>query len=141
MTGSVRKIGVADVAVNRRRGGEVRVLLGPATTGATSGFLGVLDLAPGDHVSEHYHPYSEEFLYVTAGLVSVRIDGEEVALVPGEAVLIPKNARHRVRNTGAEPASCVFQLSPLAPRPDLGHVDTEAPPNTAEPQVEVGAEP
>jgi putative monooxygenase len=33
--------------------------------------------------------------------------------------------RHRLRNTGSAPASVVFHLSPLAPRPELGHVDTE----------------
>lgn len=38
---------------------------------------------------------------------------------------MPVNARHRLRNTGAEPAEVVFHLGPLAPRPELGHVDTE----------------
>jgi putative monooxygenase len=136
-----RKINVADVAVNNRRGGELRVLLGPATTGATSGFLGVLDLAAGDVVSEHYHPYSEEFLYVVSGSVTVRVDGDrDIALGPGDGVMVPKNVRHRVTNPGTAPASCVFQLCPLAPRPDLGHVDTEEPPNVREAQPEVSAE-
>jgi putative monooxygenase len=30
-----------------------------------------------------------------------------------------------LRNTGTEQARAVFQLCPLAPRPELGHVDTE----------------
>ena len=51
-----------DVAPDRRRGGEVRVLLSPSTVGSTSGFMGTATLAPGERIAEHYHPYSEEFL-------------------------------------------------------------------------------
>ena len=32
---------------------------------------------------------------------------------------------YRLVNVGGGPAVVVFFLSPLAPRPDLGHVDTE----------------
>jgi putative monooxygenase len=122
---SLKKVAVRDVAPNYRRGGDIRVLLGPATVGATSGFLGVLTLAPGDVVTEHYHPYSEEFLYVVAGTVAVRVDGEEFTLDRGEGLLVPIGARHRVVNPTADTSVAVFHLCPLAPRPDLGHVDTE----------------
>src|SRR5436309_1552674 len=33
--------------------------------------------------------------------------------------------RHRFRNEGTEEVQMVYHLSPLAPRPELGHVDTE----------------
>jgi putative monooxygenase len=131
-------VAVEDVAPNRRRGGELRVVLGPATTGATTGFLGVLRMAPGEYVSEHYHPYSEEFLYVVAGALTVRIDGEPVELAAGEGLLVPKEVRHSVRNGTGEPAEAVFHLCPLAPRPELGHVDTEPLPEPAQPQPDVG---
>lgn len=137
-TGTVRKVAAADVTVNRRRGGEIRVLLGPATVGASTGFLGTLRLAPGEYVSEHFHPYSEEFLYVTAGAVTVQVDGRPVRLEPGEGVLVPKNVRHRVENHGPAAAEAVFQLCPLAPQPHLGHVDTEPLPAPAAPQLAVG---
>ncbi|MDH2427208.1 cupin domain-containing protein [Sphaerisporangium sp. TRM90804] len=119
------KISVAGVAPNLRRGGDIRVLLSPKTVGSTSGFSGVLTLGAGEHVSEHYHPYSEEFLYVVRGSLVMRLDGEPVTLEPGEALLVPKNVRHRLENPGPDPAEVVFHLSPLAPRPELGHVDTE----------------
>ena len=35
------------------------------------------------------------------------------------------NVRHRLMNQGTEEVAIVFHLSPLAPRPELGHVDTE----------------
>jgi putative monooxygenase len=121
---SVRKVALRDVPPNRRRGGDIRILLGPATVGATSGFLGVLTLAPGEFVKEHYHPYSEEFVYVVSGRVTVRVDGAEVLLEQEEGLLVPVGARHRVGSPDG-PAVVVFHLGPLAPRPELGHVDTE----------------
>ncbi|GAA0538049.1 cupin domain-containing protein [Paractinoplanes ferrugineus] len=120
-----KKIAFADVASNRKRGGDVRAMLTSKTVGATSGFMGVAVLEPGEFVSEHYHPYSEEFIYVVSGLLVMRIDDEPVHLAPGEGLVVPKNARHRLMNVGDERAEVVFHLGPLAPRPDLGHVDTE----------------
>lgn len=116
---------VDDVPVDTRRGGEVRTLLSPKTVGSTSGFMGVATIAPGDKISEHYHPYSEEFLYVVRGSVIARLDGDRYPLRAGQGVMIPKNVRHRLMNEGEEEAFMVFHLGPLAPRPELGHVDTE----------------
>ncbi|MFI0793380.1 cupin domain-containing protein [Micromonospora rubida] len=120
-----RPVAGRDVPADRRRGGELRVLLGPKTVGSTSGFMGVAALAPGERIAEHYHPYSEEFLYVTRGAITVDLDDRPVPLATGESLFVPVNVRHRLRNTGAEPAEVVFHLGPLAPRPELGHVDTE----------------
>ena len=110
---------------NRRRGGDIRVLLSPASVGSTAGFLGTLTLEPGEIVTEHWHPYSEEFLYCQSGEATVRLDGEERQLSAESAVHIPIGVRHRIVNTTAEPAVFVFFCGPLAPRPELGHVDTE----------------
>ncbi|MFI7490045.1 cupin domain-containing protein [Micromonospora echinaurantiaca] len=122
---TLRLVAARDVPPDRRRGGELRVLLGPRTVGSTSGFMGVAALAPGERIAEHYHPYSEEFLYVCRGAITVDLDDRPVPLAAGEALLVPVDVRHRLRNTGDEPAEVVFHLGPLAPRPELGHVDTE----------------
>ncbi|MFD9432724.1 cupin domain-containing protein [Streptomyces sp. NPDC060002] len=119
------KIAAKDVESNRRRGGDLRTLLSPVTAKATAGFMGVLTLEPGEVVTEHYHPYSEEFLYLVSGEILARIDGQPVPLAAGEALHLKINVRHRLENHGTEPAFMVFQLGPLAPRPELGHVDTE----------------
>jgi putative monooxygenase len=135
---AVRKFGRDEVAANRRRGGDIRVVLGPKTCGATSGFMGVLTLEPAEFVSEHYHPYSEEFLHVIRGSVVVRVDNRPVELSPDESIMVPKGVRHRVENNGADQAYIVFHLGPLAPSPALGHVDTEPLPNAAEPALDIG---
>ncbi|WP_158848661.1 cupin domain-containing protein [Saccharothrix deserti] len=129
MTGQLhRTVSPRDVPPNRARGGELRVLLSPTTVGATGGFLGVLLLEPGEQVNEHYHPYSEEFLYVVEGEIEVDLDDVPHALRADQAIMVPIGVRHRVRNTGSTRARAVFQLCPLAPRPELGHVDTERSP-------------
>jgi putative monooxygenase len=124
----IRKVTVADVPVNRHRGGTLHTLLSPASTGATSGFMGLARLEPGESISEHYHPYSEEFVLVTAGRVTVLIEREPLELAPREGLLIPIGVRHRLENNGEEAVELVYHLGPLAPRPDLGHVDTEQVP-------------
>ncbi|KWX04846.1 hypothetical protein TH66_05445 [Carbonactinospora thermoautotrophica] len=126
-------ITVDDVPANRRRGGDIRALLTPTTVGSTSGFLGVATIAPGEFISEHYHPYSEEFVYLVRGALTVRLDGEPTELRAGQAVFIACEVRHRLENHGDEDAFIVFHLGPLAPRPDLGHVDTEELPHPEAP--------
>lgn len=132
------KVAASEVAVNRRRGGDLRVTLSPKTVGSTSGFGGVLRLAPGEFVTEHYHPYSEEFLHVISGELEVALDGEPVPVVAGDSLLVPIGVRHRLVNVGVGDAHVVLHLSPLAPRPELGHVDTEDLPNVAATHPPVG---
>lgn len=123
-------VGFDDVPANRRRGGDLRTMVAPPNVGASSGFCGAVRLAPGEGVSEHYHPYSEEFVFVASGSLRVDLDGEPTTVPTEHALLIPRNVRHRLTNVSAEEALAVFYLSPLAPAPQLGHVDTEPGPET-----------
>jgi putative monooxygenase len=118
-------VSIEEVESNRRRGGDVRTLLSPRTVGSTSGFSGAVRLLPGERVAEHYHPYSEEFLFLVQGSLLVDLDGVPTSMGPGDGLFIPIGVRHRLRNAGEDEAFAVFHLGPLAPRPELGHVDTE----------------
>ena len=120
-----RIVDLSETEPNRRRGGDLRTLLTPATVGSTSGFMGLAVIQPGERIGEHYHPYSEEFVYVVAGDLEVDLDGVTQTLRPDQGLMIPVDMRHRFRNVGRTEARMVFHLGPLAPRPDLGHVDTE----------------
>lgn len=131
-TSRLTKVASSEAAANRRRGGDIRVMLSPRTVGSTSGFMGSVTLKPGEFVSEHYHPYSEEFVYLVRGRVVMTVDGEPVELVPDEALMVPIGVRHRMENRSDQDAVAVFHLSPLAPRPELGHVDTEELPGTGD---------
>jgi putative monooxygenase len=129
---SAVKVALADVAPNLRRGGDLRVLLSPKTAGSTAGFMGALRLPPGEAVTEHRHPYSEEYLYVVDGSLVLRAGGRQLALDPDEAAMTPRDVPHRLENHGSGLALVVFFLGPLAPRPELGHVDTEPLPAAAQ---------
>jgi putative monooxygenase len=122
-----RIVHVDDIQPNRRRGGDLRAMLTPSMVGSTSGFMGLALIQPGEKIAEHYHPYSEEFVFVVCGELEVDLDGTAYPLRPDHGLLIPKDVRHRFRNVGSAEARMVFHLGPLAPRPELGHVDTEAP--------------
>lgn len=118
-------MGMSDVPANTRRGGDLRTLLAPSTVGAAFGFAGAARLKPGEKIAEHYHPYSEEYLFVAVGEARIDLNGRPVKVGAEQSLLIPRNVRHRVVNVGSEDVLIVFHLCPLAPRPDLGHVDTE----------------
>ncbi|GAA4765377.1 cupin domain-containing protein [Streptomyces sanyensis] len=126
-----RIVDLSETQPNRRRGGDLRAVLTPTAVGATSGFMGLAIIAPGDRIAEHYHPYSEEFVYVVAGELEVDLDDDTFPIRTDQGLMIPLNVRHRFRNVGAVEARMVFHLGPLAPRPELGHVDTE---ETARPE-------
>jgi putative monooxygenase len=116
---------VDDISADTRRGGDVRTLLSPKSVGSSSGFMGVATIAPGDKISEHYHPYSEEFIYLISGRLTAQLDGVAHELRARQGLFIPINVRHRLKNDSDEEAFFVFHLGPLAPKPELGHVDTE----------------
>ncbi|MCH5670861.1 cupin domain-containing protein [Streptomyces gilvus] len=120
-----RVVGVDDVPANRRRGADLRTQLSPATVGTSCGFSGTVRLEPGEVITEHYHPYSEEFIHVVDGELRVDLGEERRTLGADQAVFVPRNARHRIVNESDAVVRVVFFLGPLAPRPDLGHVDTE----------------
>ncbi|WP_369395547.1 cupin domain-containing protein (plasmid) [Streptomyces sp. CG1] len=130
MSGLV-KISMGDVTPSIRLGGAIRPLLTPASVGAGSGFLGTMTLEPGEFVAEHYHPYSDEFLFVSQGSVAVRVDGQELVLDSGDALMVPRFGSHRYENRGEATALIVFQIAPLAPSPEQGHVEVERPPHPA----------
>lgn len=122
---SPRIVDFCEIEPNTRRGGDLRAMLTPTTVGSTSGFMGAATIQPGDRISEHYHPYSEEFVYVVCGQLEVDLDGVPHPLGAEQALMIPTHVRHRFRNVGNVEARIVFHLGPLAPSPPLGHVDTE----------------
>jgi putative monooxygenase len=118
-------VDVGSAAPNTKRGGDLRAMLTPAAVGATSGFMGLALIEAGDRIGEHYHPFSEEFVFVVCGDLEVDLDGVTRVLRPEQGLMIPRFVRHRFRNVGRTQARMVFHCGPLAPRPELGHVDTE----------------
>ena len=128
MTEPHRIVSADEIAGDPRHGATIKALLGPKSVGATSGFMGVATIHPGEVIREHYHPYSEEFTYLVSGSLIATVDGVPKEITARQGMLVPINVRHRLENKGDEDAFIVFSMSPLAPDPSLGHVSTEEAP-------------
>jgi mannose-6-phosphate isomerase-like protein (cupin superfamily) len=59
--------------------------------------LAEASLAPGQATERHYHGRSEEIYFVLEGTGEMELDGELRRVGPGEAVLIPPAAWHRIQ--------------------------------------------
>lgn len=115
----------SSVPAKTDRGGSMHVLLSPRTVETKTGFMGTLVLSPAEVYKKHYHPYSDEYIYIVNGEVTIAGDANTIVAQAGTGIFIPKDAPHRLQNTGTEDAIMVFFACPLAPRPDLGHVELE----------------
>ena len=111
--------------VKQTRGGLMHSLLTPKSAGTTAGYLGTLALGPGEVFVKHYHPYSEECLFIVSGELTIENDKSTVVARAGTGVFIPKLEPHRLRNAGSEETLIVYFCSPLAPSPEQGHVTLE----------------
>ena len=62
---------------------------------------------PGKRLSLQRHRFREEHWYVLSGQALVTRDTDQITLVGGEAVDIPKGALHRIENVGSEPVAFI----------------------------------
>ena len=64
-----------------------------------------VDFAPGAVAPRHKHP-GEEIVYVLAGTLEYRIEGQPTAILkPGDVLFIPYGTVHAVTNVGFDTAS------------------------------------
>ena len=57
--------------------------------------IGILDYKAGEGAREHAHPH-EQIVIQLSGRSRVTLDGVVQEVVPGQALLIPPNVRHRI---------------------------------------------
>ncbi len=65
-----------------------------------------IEVAAGKRLSLQSHQHRREQWTVVQGEAVVSMDGADHRLVPGDSILIPRQARHRVASAG--PAPLVF---------------------------------
>ena len=58
-----------------------------------------VDIAPDAPAIRHWHP-GEEIIYVLEGTLEYEIDGQPTTVSAGEALMVPAEAVHAVRNVG-----------------------------------------
>lgn len=59
-------------------------------------------LGPHGLNGEHHHSRTDEVYFILAGEGTMTLDGEPVAVAPGDAILTPLGARHGLRNNTGE---------------------------------------
>ena len=60
----------------------------------------------------HYHESWDETVYGLRGAITFRVDGQDIAVKPGETVFIKRGIVHGFRNDTPEPATCLCILTP-----------------------------
>ncbi|UCH34949.1 MAG: cupin domain-containing protein [Armatimonadota bacterium] len=110
-----------DIPAYRTKDGSlVREIVHPDRVPVRNLSLAEAALEPSASTALHYHEVSEEVYYVTAGRGLLSVADEETEIRAGQAVLIPRRARHRVVNIGDEELVFLCVSSP-----PYGHQDTE----------------
>jgi mannose-6-phosphate isomerase-like protein (cupin superfamily) len=77
----------------------------------------IMVLKPGQSSSDsaaNEHPRAEQWVFVVSGGGRAKIGRRNVRLKPGSLLLIEKNERHQITNTGAEALVTVNFYSPPA---------------------------
>lgn len=93
-------------------GSEIRPLIDRTTAPITQCSLAEELLPPGKSVTPHHHEVLEEIYYILSGTGVMTIGAETRAVGAGDAIYIPKNHRHTLTNTGAEPLRVVLVCGP-----------------------------
>jgi len=75
-----------------------RVIIGQAD-GAENFCMRRFDLAPGGHTPRHAHAWEHE-IFFHAGSGEVYRNGQWEAVRAGDAVFVPGNEEHQIRNAG-----------------------------------------
>ena len=68
--------------------------------------------AGGSAPPGHFHPAQDEHFEVLEGRLSVRVDGSERTLEPGDAIDIPRGTVHQMWNAGEQPARALWRTEP-----------------------------
>jgi mannose-6-phosphate isomerase-like protein (cupin superfamily) len=81
-------------------GSTIRSILDRTNAPVANQSLAEATVPAGGSTQRHYHRISEEFYFILEGAGRMEIDGEERAVGPGDAILIPPGAWHQIRAEG-----------------------------------------
>ena len=90
-----------------------RVIIGHGD-GAANFCMRRFDLAPGGHTPRHSHAWEHE-IFFHAGQGEVFRAGEWVPVGPGDAVFVPGEEEHQIRNAGSAPLTFLCLIPAGAP--------------------------
>ena len=80
--------------------------------------LVVMALLPGEEIGMEVHDDHDQFIRVEAGVGKAIIDGEEMELADGSAIVIPAGAEHNVINTSESDKMKLYTIYSPPEHPD-----------------------
>jgi len=95
------------------KGIAARVVIGKET-GATNFCMRVFDISPGGNTPKHSHDWEHE-MFVHSGTGEVFGNGQWNPVKPGNALFIPANEIHQIKNSSNEPLIIVCLIPSYAP--------------------------
>jgi mannose-6-phosphate isomerase-like protein (cupin superfamily) len=93
-------------------GSSIREAAGPVSLPTANQSLAEATVPPGTSTDEHYHRVTEEIYYFVAGAGRIRVEGEERLVRPGDCVVLPPGARHKLFNDADEPLVLLCSCAP-----------------------------
>ncbi len=82
-----------------RDGSTIRSILDRTNAPVANQSLAEARLASGQATERHFHKLAEEIYFLIEGTGAMEIDGACVSVGPGDAILIPPGAWHRITAT------------------------------------------
>jgi mannose-6-phosphate isomerase-like protein (cupin superfamily) len=89
-------------AFETKDGSEIREIMAYRNSACQRTSLAEATVHPGKSTTPHRHPETEEIYYFLSGSGHMQVADEEADVRPGDAVLIPPGAAHKLTNTGSE---------------------------------------
>jgi quercetin dioxygenase-like cupin family protein len=69
------------------------------------------DIPPGQGISPHRHPHSDEIIFIHGGTGLASLAGRQATVTTGATIYMPRNTVVSLRNTGTEPLKIVAIFS------------------------------
>ena len=93
-------------------GSEIRPLIDRTTSAITQCSLAEEVLPPGCAVTPHHHRQLEEVYYILEGQGVMSVGDSEQEVGAGDAIYIPSDHRHTLKNTGTEVMKILLVCGP-----------------------------
>jgi mannose-6-phosphate isomerase-like protein (cupin superfamily) len=93
-------------------GSTIREVAGRVSLPAANQSLAEATVPPGGATEAHFHRVTEELYFFTGGEGRLLVGGEERDVRPGDCVVIPPGAEHKLWNTGNVPLRLLCCCAP-----------------------------
>jgi quercetin dioxygenase-like cupin family protein len=107
----------------------VRWLISDESVGSRSTVVGLSVFPPGAKHDLHRHPNAEEWEFVLRGTGIKRVEGEDVAIGPGDIVFTPRDSYHGVANTSGDVLETLWGYTGGASLEEAGYVQADEDPD------------